>query len=176
MPLVETPLPSQTVEEANLIKELSAELTSPKPAGQPLIDIRQMNRRGLKHVYVIWDRWENCDSPTRATVIRETFRQVRGEEYERAISATVPVTVQEAIDIGLLPYEISPIGWTEMSPKDQEHCRSALLSEGGIFLEYTSGPELRFLNEPDVQAALNRLRLRAPSINWRMVVSRNAAN
>src|SRR5581483_11036149 len=130
MPVIETNLTSGSPRDKELYEELVAELRNPHPRGQPLIEIKQMNREGLRHVHVIWDKWDGCSPETRAAIIREAFAEVKGKDYEKAIAITVAATVPEAGEAGLLPFEVKPYGWHKLDKAAMEEVRDALLAEG----------------------------------------------
>ncbi len=60
MPFVETILDAKTENDETILGELVCELRSPRATGQPVIEVHHMSRGGLRHVYVIWDRWDEC--------------------------------------------------------------------------------------------------------------------
>lgn len=171
MPVIETPLDTQTPAERELLADLVAELTAPRPTGQPVIEIRAMPRNGLRHVHVIWDRWATCPPEKRASIIREAFQRVRGEAYEKSIAITVPATVPEAAEIGLLPYEVKPYKWYSLQGDQLKRAREAMIAEGASVLQPQFLPSLRFRNEQQAEEAVTRLKVNAPEFDWGVLVT-----
>ena len=135
MPYVETTLDARTKQDDGILAELIRELQSPKPTGQPMIEVRNMSRGGYRHVYVIWDRWAECRPEVRSGIVRDAFATVKGKDYEKSIVITIAATVPEAIDLGLLPFEVKPHKWIGLSDKRLEPLRKALLAEGASQIE-----------------------------------------
>jgi hypothetical protein len=171
MPIIETTSPSGDPMERELYEELVAELRCPRAHGQPLIEIKQMKRDGLKHVYVIWDKWRECPPETRASIIRDAFAEVRGAEYEKSIAITIAATVPEAGEAGLLPYQVKPYGWWKLTKPESDEVRTALLNEGASTLSETGLPMLRFATMPQAEEAVRKLKLALPKYEWDVVVT-----
>jgi hypothetical protein len=171
MPYVETTLDARTKHDDGILAELIGELQSPKPTGQPVIEVRNMSRGGYRHVYVIWDRWEECRPEVRSGIVRDAFATVKGKEYEKSIVITVAATVPEAVDLGLLPFEVKPLKWMGLSDKRLEPIRKALLAEGAsaVDLKRYELPVLRFRTEGEAETALGRLKAAVPSLDWGIV-------
>lgn len=147
------------------------ELRNPGPRGQPLIEIRQMGRGGVKHVRVIWDEWDGCAPETRAEIIRDAFTEAKGEAFEKSIMITVAATVPEAAEIGLLPFEVKPARSHKLDPEKQAAAKATLLAEGASVLGQPALPALRFANETEAEEALARLKERLPDLDWCVVVT-----
>lgn len=169
MPVVETQPPGRTPQEDALLEELIAELREPHPSGQPLVEIRQMSRGGAKHVYVIWDKWDSCPPESRSSLIRDAFAAVKGDEFERAIAIAIAATVPEAAELGLLPYEVKPFRWYQLDEPTRGIATQALIAEGASRLSSSWLPSLRYRTEREAEEAVERLRQRAPSIDWGVV-------
>jgi hypothetical protein len=171
MPVIETNLRGRNQRDHELLAELVSELRQPRPTGQPVIEIREMSR-GLRHVYVIWDKWDECPPEVRASIVREAFAEVKGPDYEKTSAITVPATVPEAADMGLLPFEVKPRKWYQLQGDQLKRAREALLTEGASVLGSSFLPSLRFANERQADEAVERLRQRVPDLDWGVVITR----
>ncbi|MCI0701841.1 MAG: hypothetical protein L0241_12225 [Planctomycetia bacterium] len=169
MPFVEKTMDVRTENDQGLLAELIRELRSPRDSGQPLIEVRNMSRGGLRHVYVIWDRWDECRPEARTAIVRDAFTAVKGEEYEKSIAVTIPATVPEAVEMGLLPYEVKPFKWLGLKDELIQQARQALLAEGASVLRQQPLPTLRFATEQQAEDAVTRLKQAAPTFDWRIV-------
>ena len=171
MPVTVTTFPAGTPREQTLLDELVAELRAPHPSGQPIIQIKQMGRGSLRHVFVIWDKWHDCPPETRGQIVREAFAAVEGDEYEKSIAITIPATVPEAAEIGLLPFEVRPLG-EGFRPAAGGPAGEALLREGASVLGSPAVPVLRFATEREAAESLARLKVAAPDTEWGIVVTK----
>jgi hypothetical protein len=171
MPLIETRFDTLTPAEKELLADLVAELTAPHATGQPVIEIRAMPRNGLRHVHVIWDRWEACPPEKRASIIREAFKSVKGEPFEQSIAITLPATVPEAVEIGLLPYEVKPKKWYSLQGEQLKRAREVMISQGASVLHPQFLPLLRFQSEQQAEEAVTRLSAAAPEFDWGVLVT-----
>ena len=172
MPYVETTLDTFAEQDKSLLAELIHEIRSPREKGQPFIEVRNMSRGGLRHVYVIWDRWDECRPEVRAAIIRDAFAAVKGPEYEKSIAVTVAATVPEAVEAGLLPYEVTPFGWNRGAKAQAEEVRQIMLEEGASPLRDRVLPILAFGSQDQGEETIRRLQTRAPQYNWGLVITR----
>jgi hypothetical protein len=172
MPYVEKTLDARTEEDEGLLAELIRELRSPRERGQPFIEVRNMSRRGFRHVYVIWDRWKECRPEVRASIIRDAFAAVKGHEYEQSIAVTVAATVPEAAEAGLLPLEVKPRKWYQLQGEQLKRVREAMIEEGGSVLGSSLLPSLRFADDRQAEEAAERLKQRVSELDWGVVITR----
>lgn len=174
MPFVEKTMDSRTENDAGVLAELVRELQTPRESGQPVIEVRHMSRGGLRHVYVIWDRWDECRPEVRAAIVRDAFATVKGADYEKSIAITFPATVPEAVEMGLLPYEVKPFKWMGIKDEYVLRARQALLAEGASALRQqppNALPTLHVATEQQAEDAIARLKEAAPKFEWRLVVT-----
>lgn len=169
MPVRELSTPERNPEQRKLLDELIAELQSPREFGQPQIIIRPMPRGGLRHVYVIWDKWDGCPPEVRGEIIREAFAATRGTEFEHSIALAIPATVPEAAGLGLIPFEVKPFRWYQLDEPSRELAKQALIAEGASLLGPSWLPSLRYRTEQEAEEAVERLRNLAPIIDWGVV-------
>ena len=174
MPVTEVRRTGRGPRDGALLAELIAELRSPRANGQPAIEIREM-ARGLRHVYVIWDRWDGCEPESRGEIVRSAFREVHGPDYERAIAVTFPATVPEAADMGLLPFQVKPLAWDEAPSKLQGTARQMLLARGASVLGNPDVPALCFRTAEQATEAIRLLKSRVPGVEWYVVETRFVA-
>jgi len=170
MPVFEMKLPRQTSRDAELVLELVSELRNPKPSGQPVIEIREVGPNA-RHVTVIWDKWDACNPQIRPKIIREAFANYRDPEFEKTIAVAMAATVEEAIDLGMLPFEVKPYRWYQLKEEQKGAYRQALTEEGAIRVGSGQALTLRFRTLDEAEAAVARLRAKEPSIEWGIVQS-----
>ena len=171
MAVVEIPRPAPTKRDRELLARLVEELRSPTATGQPLIEIREM-ARGARHVHVIWDAWETCASASRNRIVRAAFREVKGEDYEKSILITVPATMADAAESGMLPFQVKPLSWDAATNKVRDTARTNLLELGGSVVGDPPIPALHFRTMDAAQAALRTLRDRIPKLDWYVLETR----
>lgn len=171
MPVIEKSPRERSQRERDLFAELVKELRNPQSTGQPVIEIRQMSR-GLRHVYVIWDQWDDCAPESRASIVREAFAEVKGPEYEKTIAITVPATGREAAEMGLLPFEVKPFGWYRLDEPARKIATDALMEEGASMNGDSWLPMLRFATKEQAEEAVHRLKQSAPRFEWDVVITR----
>lgn len=176
MPVLKKNFSDGGVEAKSLFEDLVSELKSPRASGQPLIEIRQMKRDGLKHVHVIWDRWAGVAPETRAAVIRDAFSSVEGESFEQTIAITMAATTPEAVEAGLLPYRVRPFKFERGTANDHAAIRGAMIKEGATDEGAANMPLLCFASEEEASAAVHRLRTEVPNVEWTIVVTQTGAN
>lgn len=173
MPVIETDFATATPRDKELLESLVKELLAPRASGQPVVEIRQMSRGGLRHIHVIWDSWDDVPPERRASIIREAFTEVKGAEYEKSIAITIAATVPEAVDAGLLPFGVKPFGWHGLDKDARSRVRQALLDEGGSELTPGWVPDLRFAGMDAAREAVQRLKHAAPDFDWNVVLTRD---
>lgn len=128
---------------AALQERLAAELRNPRPFGQPLVREETFSRSGLIGVTVVWDAWEPRDAVQRSTIILNAYEEVYGKEYKDRIGFAIGFTEPEAVDAGLLPYEVKPILRKSDPPDLTTRCREAMLELGASDLWRSDEPRLR---------------------------------
>lgn len=177
MPFVEKTIDQRTKNDEGILAELIQELRAPRDRGQPMIEVRSMSRGGLRHVYVIWDRWDECRPEVRAAIVRDAFAAVKGADYEKSIAVTIPATVPEAVEMGLLPFEVKAFKWIGLNEQLVRGALQALLAEGAPAPRQqqphalSSLPTLHFATEQQAEDAVARLKEAAPKFEWRIVVT-----
>lgn len=144
-----------------LVEELAQELRADRETGQPIIEEFHFTKTNLLRVTVIWDKWDLLSDDARAEVILQAYEQVEGKEYRDRIALCVGLTVPEAREMGLLPFQIQP-ALRKGDPVTAEQCREALLAEGASPLADPDQPELRFATLEAAQTAVQRLAKRLP--------------
>jgi hypothetical protein len=144
-----------------LIEELVCELKAERESGQPTVEEFHFPRTNRLRVTVTWDKWEPVPDDARAEVIRLAYEQAEGKEFRDRIALCVGLTVPEARESGLLPFQVE----FALRPGDavnSEQCRQALLAEGASTLTDPERPELRFASLEEAQACVRRLTARLP--------------
>ena len=158
----------QRVEESNsqfsrskLANELAAELRLNRPYGQPVIQ-EQIYQTGLIRVSVLWDRWEGVRDELRSKAIIGAYQIVEGREYAQKVRLTTGMTFPEAVNSGMLPYQILLVRRLGDSVTAVE-CRQAMIEEGASTLIDPLHPPLLFASEEEAEAARIRLVGRLPA-------------
>src|SRR5262249_15651130 len=93
---------------------------------------------------------------------------VEGEPFRRQIALAIGVTVPEARDLGLLPYQIIPMR-RETDGVSLEQYRGAMIQEGASVLENPDQPLLRFASLEEAAACKRRLEEKLPNSHWTII-------
>lgn len=171
MPVVETKRGGRGPRDRALLTELIQELRNPREAGQPLVEIREMDR-GFRHVHVFWDKWDGCEPESRGEIVRAAFREVKGPEYETAIAIAVPATIPEAAEMGLLPFQVKSLGWDRATAKTRQAATRALIEMGASTLGAPAIPALHYSSAEAAGASVQRLKARTPDLDWYVLETR----
>ncbi|HEX5272938.1 MAG TPA: hypothetical protein VFW33_20715 [Gemmataceae bacterium] len=168
MPLkIRRPAP-RTAKEKAVLEALIAELRNPRDSGEPIITERHMPRRGLIHVQVLWDRWQECREAERFEIIHDAYKEVKGEEFAGRIILATGVTRPEAASTGLLPVQLLPRRRDEEEHTPDDYTR-AMIEEGAFTRNGSGDPELRFETLEDAEACQDHLERRLPGSRWSIV-------
>ncbi|TWT44643.1 hypothetical protein RAS1_10580 [Phycisphaerae bacterium RAS1] len=159
MPVIRTKAIEQsTVLEDALRRELAAELTAAeddgKPLQQPIVLQNEVEDPGQSiHVTVVWERWRPVSAGTRTKIIEEAYRsELPG--YADRIATAFGMTTLEAVDAGLLPWEVVT--------RD-----GAILWFGGV--ETERGPLLRLPTRKYAERAAEAINLKYPQSEAQVV-------
>ncbi len=144
-----------------LVARLVEELRASHESGQPIIDEQRFPESGAIRVYVIWDRWDRVPDEERTDTILQAYEEAEGKETRDRIAIAVGLTVPEASESGLLPYQVLP-ALRKDDPFSPEQCRSAMVEEGASILAGNEKPQLRFATMEEAEACRNRLARRLP--------------
>lgn len=139
-----------------LAEELVDELRSEREAGQPRIEEQHFPKTNAVRVTVVWDKWAPLSDEDRAAIILQAYERVEGEEFRDRIALAIGLTVPEAYESGLLPYQIM----TAIRPGDPvtpEQCAQAMSDQGASWLFDPNRPQLRFATEEEAHACKERL-------------------
>lgn len=153
--------PHDPIENQDLLKRLVDELKAEHDGGQPMIHEEEFPSTGLLRVVVIWDEWEGIQDEERTRTIFEAYRRAEGPEYADRITLVGGLTTPEAYGAGLLPYQVVPL-LREGDRVTMEQCRDAMLAEGASTLSDRNRPPLRFFDEDEAIACVERLARRLP--------------
>ncbi|MGA7499533.1 MAG: hypothetical protein WBX00_22620 [Isosphaeraceae bacterium] len=123
-------------------------------------------------VIVVWDRWSDLSADVRTQVVSEAYRQVSGQVTDAVnldrISTIIPVTVSQALEMGVLPYSVQCS--VHRSADNYEHVRQLMKREGAI--ETETGTELRLPTMQMAREARDRLqnatRDMIPEVMWQI--------
>jgi hypothetical protein len=163
------PLHKRTSTEWNsacndLQRDLERELTTPQKTGEPIIIEDETPQTKSMRVYVIWDRWKECGVDVRSEIIIAAYGRVRGEDVQQSITLAAGLVPADAVQMGLLPYQVLPVRKKGESPTEEEY-REAMLKAGARRFFGTS-PELRFASYEDAEACYESLQRALPGSKW----------
>jgi hypothetical protein len=156
----------RTAKEKALLQALVAELRNPRASGEPIITERHMPRKGLVHVQVLWDRWQECREIERFEIIYDAYKDVKGADFANRIVLATGLTRPEAAAMGLLPFQLLPRLQDEAPP--ERHTR-AMIDEGAFVLNGSGEPQLRFETFEEAEACQERLEQRLPGSRWSLI-------
>jgi hypothetical protein len=157
----------------SLVAELAEELRSSHECGQPRIEEETFPRTNAVRVSVIWDKWEAVSDEERANTILHAYEQVEGKEFRERIALAMGLTVPEAQETGMVPYQILPL-LRKGDPVTPEQCRQAMIAQGASVLRDPRNPQLRFATEEEAEACRRRLSAQLPGSEPVWVVTKEA--
>jgi hypothetical protein len=152
-------------ERQPLTTDLVREIKAPRPMGQPII-LEDGNVGGDSvRIQVVWDRWENVAGELRSAIILDAYATALGDEYRRKIKLALGMTVPEAVEVGLLPFQIMTARRRDEEPSCEEY-RKAMIDAGASRLLGEDRPQLRFATLDDAEAAMEHLQDMLPKSRW----------
>jgi hypothetical protein len=144
-----------------LVRELVTELKNSRAFGQPYIEEQVFPRTNAMRINVVWDKWERVSDEDRADTIHHAYEQVEGKEFSDRIALAIGLTVPEAVEMGVLPFQIAP-----MLRKDDsvtlDQCRTAMIALGASTLHDPEQPQLRFATREEAEACVQQLSKQLP--------------
>lgn len=153
-----------------LAEKLAAELESDREYGQPFI-YEQKYQTGKLRVSVIWDDWRRLSLPERSATILKAYELAEGPETRDRIALASGLTVPEAHEAGLLPYEVIA-AVRKGDPIQRHEVPNALRREGASLLFHPTWPRLFFATEEEAEAARKRLSERYPGTDEVWIINR----
>lgn len=156
--------------DQDVVDDLVWELKEPHDLGQPIILERHMGMADAVHVFVVWDRFADVPESQRASIIMDAYERASGKEFRDRITLATGVTVPEATDLELLPFEVELFPGRHRSA-DTGRVQWAMVAEGASLLRGEAHPELRFETLADAAAAVERLEESLPGSDWMVVQS-----
>lgn len=145
----------------DLSDALIEELKRNRESGQPIIDEQHFPATNTIRVNVIWDRWDGVSYDDRVATIFDAYREAEGQEACDRIAMAMGLTVPEAYESGLLPFQVLPLIRKD-DPVSAEQCRQAMIDEGASLLFAPDKPQLRFATQEEAEACVKRLIQRLP--------------
>lgn len=140
----------------DLVSELVAELRENHEAGQPVIEEQTFPKTNAVRVTVFWDKWEPVPDDQRSSVILEAYEEVEGREFRDRIALAIGLTIPEASEFGLLPFQIVTLVRKD-DPVTPEQCRDAMIAQGASVLLDPDRPQLQFATQEEAEACVRRL-------------------
>lgn len=154
----------------SLAERLAGELKSGQEYGQPFI-YEQEYRTGKLRVNVIWDVWRGILLPERSATILRGYELGEGAEVKDRIALTSGLTVPEAHEAGLLPYEVIAAVRKE-DPLKRPAAMNGLLDEGASTLFGPLRPRLLLATQEEAEASVKRLIERFPGSDEVWIINR----
>lgn len=163
-------LPSKThsPQHEKFVKKLVQEFSATSANLQPLILEERVPATRSRHVRVIWDAWKSLDDEQRSAIIVDAYLAAEGAEAASEITIAEGFTPQEALALGLLPYQIAPAR-KKADPIAEKAYRAALASEARHTILGPKAKELRFARMEDATQTITRLRQVLPGSAWILV-------
>ncbi len=140
----------------DLLNELANELSNAREAGQPHIEEQVFPKTNAVRITVIWDKWDPVSDEGRYATILQAYEQVEGKAFRDRIALAIGLTVPEASESGLLPFQIVP-ALRRGDRVTAEQCRQAMIVQGASILLDAEKPQLRFTTEQEAEACRQRL-------------------
>src|SRR5215208_6422804 len=144
------------LQRPDLLAELIDELRSSREAGQPLIDEYHFPRTNAVRATVVWDKWVPLSDEERSATILQAYEEVEGKEFRDRIALAIGLTIPEAYESGLLPYQITT-AWRVGDAVSPEECMKTMLDQGASLLFDSKKPQLRFATLEEAEACVQRL-------------------
>jgi hypothetical protein len=145
----------------DLAEELARVLEQGGESGQPVIDEQHFPRTGKIRASVCWDRWKRVPHEDRASIILRAYEKAEGQEIRDRIAFAVGLTIREAVEAGMLPFQVIPL-LRKGDPVSAGDCYQAMTDEGASRLFLEGKPQLRFTTEEEAKASIRRLVKRLP--------------
>jgi hypothetical protein len=152
----------------SLVKKLARQLKASSDNLQPLIIEEQVPSTKSRHVHVIWDRRKELDDEQRSAVIVDAYTQAEGPETAATITIADGATPQEALALGMLPFEVAPAR-KKTDPIPLEAFQAAQAREAQNTLLGPRAKELRYAHLEDAQQAYERLKQVLSGSSWAVV-------
>ena len=156
--------------QGKFAEQLAAELNSGRESGQPLIYEQEFSS-GKVSVTVIWDEWARLPFDERTAVIHRAYELAEGRDCKERIVLASGLTVPQAHEAGMLPYQIIP-ALRRNDPVTLEQAHQAFLEEGASQLVNSPALQLRFATEEEAQACQQRLIRRFPGSDDVWIINR----
>lgn len=138
-----------------LDQKLAEELKSGRVSGQPVVHEQEFPTGRLR-VIVIWDEWDRLSLEDRTSVILRAYELAEDREYRDRIALASGLTVREAHNAGMLPFQIL-LALRDTDPFSHEKCRTAMIAEGASVAGDRDYPVLRFATKEEAEASRSRL-------------------
>ena len=163
-----------------LLEELKIKLINewknPKDSGLPIIIEDETPTTNAIRLSVIWDEWELIPRNVRTQMIMEAYQAAKGfvtGQHQPQITLAIGYDVDEAVNVGLLPYKIECLDKNEEVNRQEEVDK--LLRELGAW-DHGGELELRFTSREDVEKAYINLVKKMPDLRWAIVVESESSS
>ena len=85
----------------SLRDRLIHEFRKPKPSGEPLILEEGGVRAEPRHIYVVWEKWDDMPQVERSEIIFDAYTEVEGDEKAMEVTVAMGLTRREATELKL---------------------------------------------------------------------------
>lgn len=174
MPRVRREIEQPEIAHPEVLKDLVTELRNSRTFGQPMIDELVLPKTGALNITVIWDRWEPIDEQERLNIILRAYEEVEGKEFVDNIALAAGLTVPEAIESQLVPFEVIA-ALRKSDTVTAEQCRQAMIEHGASSLRNAKKPQLRFRTLQEAEACVERLKEMLPGSDAIWTISQETA-
>jgi hypothetical protein len=139
----------------SVIEQLADELRHNRAIVQPFIEEQEFST-GLLRVNVVWDVWNGIPNEDRIDTILRAYEKCEGKQAVNRIALATGWTVPEAVELGLLPYEVLP-AIREGDPITLKEANARMTELGASLLLGYDNPKLRFARSADAEACVRKL-------------------
>ena len=174
MPRVRREVERPEIGHREVLKDLISELRNSRAFGQPMIDELALPKTGALNITVIWDRWETIDEQERLNIILRAYEEAEGKKFVDNIALASGLTVPEAIESQLLPFEVTA-ALRKSDKVTAEQCRQAMIEQGASLLQNANKPQLRFRTLEEAEVCVERLKEMMPESDGVWLISQEPA-
>jgi hypothetical protein len=154
----------------SIVEQLADELRHNRANVQPLIDEQEFST-GLLRVNVVWDVWNGIPNEDRIDTILHAYEKCEGKQALNRIALATGWTVPEAIELGLLPYEVLP-AIREGDRVTLKEAKAKMIELGASLLMGYDNPKLRFARSTDAEGFVRKLETTWPETKGIWVITK----
>jgi hypothetical protein len=145
-----------------LVNILANELRGQASAQGPAVFEEEVTGTDTFHVLVLWEQWQDIPTEERGAMILDAYERSAAEVAPR-ITVTLGVTLDEALAMNLLPYQVSPMRKSS-HPVSYAELEAAMRAEGAV--QTPAGLRMYFPSRKAAEDAYQRLSARIAGPYW----------